>query len=161
MRPCACDVLLWRIGSLSFLVLELDTSCGVGSQFHASAALPPRESVFFTPWVGRWVGPRNFNALQKRKVSPFCRESNHDYTVVQTGVFDSNLIRGSVAFSREFLCFSSVALGEFLDYFIKDAMENFSRLFHRSHKLDMCEVFWCCYILHQLWSSRCIFKRPT
>jgi len=29
---------------LSVLILELDTRCGVGGQFHASAALPPRES---------------------------------------------------------------------------------------------------------------------
>jgi hypothetical protein len=46
MRPCTCDLLLWRIRGLSVLILELDTRCGLGSQFHASAALPPRESVF-------------------------------------------------------------------------------------------------------------------
>jgi hypothetical protein len=35
---------------LSVLILELDTRCGVGGQFHASAALTPRENVLLLIW---------------------------------------------------------------------------------------------------------------
>lgn len=44
--PFTRDVFLWRIGGMSVLIFEFDTKLGLISQFHASAALAPRENVY-------------------------------------------------------------------------------------------------------------------
>ena len=70
------------------------------------------------------MGTTNLEALQERKNSPFCPESNQNSAVVQPGVVDSNLVRGPVAFSGVFVVFVN-RCREVLGYIVKDAMEFF------------------------------------
>jgi hypothetical protein len=56
----------------------------VSGQLHIPVALPPRERVPGTHWIGSWVGPRTIlDVVVKRKIPSPRWESNPRTTIVQ------------------------------------------------------------------------------
>jgi hypothetical protein len=55
----------------------------VSGQLHAPA-LPPRKRPAATYWIGGWGSPRaDLDAVEKRKISFPCRESNSNFSAIQ------------------------------------------------------------------------------
>jgi hypothetical protein len=56
----------------------------VSGQFQAPAALLPGPRDPGTQRIGGWVGPRGgLDAIEKRKISYSCQESNSDSSAIQ------------------------------------------------------------------------------
>jgi hypothetical protein len=55
----------------------------VSDQLHVPVALPPGRAPG-THWIGDWVGLKaGLDAVEKRKISCACQESNPNYLAVQ------------------------------------------------------------------------------